>query len=152
MSSLLYVFPTMTPFSPKLKEAYEVKEDFCTEYQGKLIWVPKFFQFDGASIPWPAYNLVGTPFNPKHMTAAVVHDWLYYSHEIERKHADRLFYQMLRDAGVGKVRAVLMRETVEAMGRFYWANDDKDKAFLEKLRQKIVDDGRDPLKYGLKDE
>jgi len=103
MSSLLYVFPTMTPFSPKLKEAYEVKEDFCTEYQGKLIWVP-------------------------------------------------LFYQMLRDAGVGKVRAVLMRETVETMGRFYWANDDKDKAFLEKLRQKIVDDGRDPLKYGLKDE
>ncbi len=145
----LYVFPTIETHSNKLEEAYEVAEDFSAEFQGKEIWVPKFFQYDGASIPSAAYHIVGTPFNPRFMKAAVVHDWLYHTHELNRGQADKLFYKMLRDAGVNKVTAILMREAVENFGGWYWDNDDDDIEYKNYLIEKIAHDNRDPKKYGL---
>jgi len=145
----LHIFPTVNTHTNKLEEAYEVAKDFSAEFEGCEIWVPKFFQYDGASIPSAAYHIVGTPFNPRFMKAAVVHDWLYHTHEINRKCADTLFYRMLRECQVNKVTAILMREAVENFGGWYWDNDDDDNDYMNLLALKIQQDGREPSKYGL---
>ncbi|MDW6005423.1 DUF1353 domain-containing protein [Vibrio mangrovi] len=147
--SNLTLFPIVEPHASKLDEAYEVAEDFGVVHQEQAIWVPKFFQYDGASIPSAAYGIIGTPFNPRFMKAAVVHDWLYYTHMLSRSDADQLFYELLRESGVRKIKAVLMREAVEGFGHFYWDNDEDDTEYLSELAGMIQNDGREPSKYGL---
>ncbi|ESP91132.1 hypothetical protein N483_15680 [Pseudoalteromonas luteoviolacea NCIMB 1944] len=141
--------PVILTHSNKLENAYELVDDFPYEHNGKVRWVPKFFQYDGASIPTLAYHMVGTPFNPRYMKAALVHDWLYHTHEIERAAADELFYSMLCESGVGDAKAKIMRLAVELFGRWYWHNDDADQAYKKELEELIRQDGRNPSVYGL---
>ncbi|KZN63932.1 DUF1353 domain-containing protein [Pseudoalteromonas luteoviolacea] len=141
--------PVLATHSNKLETAYELIEDFPYQHEGKVRWVPKYFQYDGASIPSLAYYLVGTPFNPRYMKAALVHDWLYHTHEVNREAADELFYLMLCDSGVSNTKASLMKMAVEKLGRWYWQNDADDEAYKQELKDKIIDDGRQPSVYGL---
>jgi len=143
----LKVSPVIQSHQSKLDEAYELTDDFQSQHQEQTIWVPKFFQYDGASIPPAAYQIVGTPFNPRFMKAAVVHDWLYYTQQFSRDVADGIFYDLLIDAGVPKLKAIVMRESVQNFGAWYWDNDEEDDAYLVDLKQKVIDDGRDPAKY-----
>lgn len=143
----LSVSPVIHSHHSKLDEAYELTDDFHSQYQDQDIWVPKFFQYDGASIPPPAYQIIGTPFNPRLMEAAVVHDWLYYTQQFPRATADEIFYELLIKAGVPKLKAILMRESVQGFGAWYWDNDEEDDAYLTELKQKIINDDRDPAKY-----
>jgi len=83
------------------------------------------------------------------MMAAVFHDWLYHTHQLEKEAADELFYELLRASNVGKVKAIVMREAVENFGGWYWENDKDDRAYLKRLSERIRKDGRDPAKYGL---
>jgi hypothetical protein len=145
----LLLFPVSKPDTNKLEEAYEVAQDIDASYKGTTIWVPKFFQYDGASVPSLAWQLIGSPFHPRFMTAAVFHDWVYHTHQIDRDAADDLFYKLLCDNRVGKTRAVVMREAVENFGSWYWENDKGDRAYIRRLTDKITADGRDPAKYGL---
>lgn len=147
--SRLLLFPVAQSDKNKLDQAYEVAEDFKAVYEGKDIWVPQFFQYDGASIPSLGWQIIGTPFNPHFMEAAVIHDWLYHSHQLEKKDADKLFYKILLENNVDPVKAVLMREAVEKFGDWYWKNDEEDSKYIEKLKNKIIESGREPSKYGL---
>ncbi|OCQ21200.1 hypothetical protein A7985_11250 [Pseudoalteromonas luteoviolacea] len=146
---VLNLKPVLVTHSNKLETAYELIEDFPYQHDGQVRWVPKYFQYDGASIPTLAYYFVGTPFNPRYMKAALVHDWLYHTHEIDRVAADGLFYDMLRSAGVSNAKASLMRIAVEQFGRWYWKNDLDDEAYKAELKNKIINDGRQPSVYGL---
>ena len=146
----LILEPVMKPDPNKLEEAYEVVEDIQAKSGDITIKVPKFFQFDGASIPSPAWQLIGTPFQPRLMTASVFHDWIYHTHEVKKKDADDLFYTLLLRDGVGKTRAWLMYEAVGSFGDSYWTNDDSDKAYIKRLAARIKKDGRDPASYGIK--
>lgn len=145
----LLVFPVVKPNKNKLDEAYEVAKDFLVTYENNDIWVPKFFQYDGASIPSIAWQIIGTPFNPKFMKAAVVHDWLYHTHQIEKKAADELFYILLIKNGVNKVKAILMKEAVENFGGWYWENDSDDKEYIKMLKDKIIKAEGSSSKYGI---
>lgn len=145
----LYLLPVVKPDKNKLEEAYEVAEDIEATYQGVSVWVPKFFQYDGASIPAIAWQLIGSPFNPRFMVAAVFHDWLYHTHQLDRTATDNLFYDLLRFNHVGSTKATLMRDAVQNFGGWYWNNDKDDQAYLKRLADKIKNDGRDPAKYGL---
>ncbi|MGQ0742558.1 MAG: DUF1353 domain-containing protein [Alphaproteobacteria bacterium] len=146
----LILEPVMDPDPNKLEEAYEVVADLQTKVGGATVRVPKFFQFDGASIPAPAWQLIGTPFHPRLMTASVFHDWTYHTHQIKKKDADDLFYSLLLKDGVGKTRAWLMYEAVSTFGDSYWSNDDADKAYIKRLAGRIKKDGREPADYGIK--
>ncbi|KID56194.1 hypothetical protein JF50_18135 [Pseudoalteromonas luteoviolacea] len=146
---VLNLKPARISHSNKLNNAYELVEDFAYEHDCKVHWVPKFFQYDGASIPKVAYYLVGTPFNPRYMQAALVHDWLYHTHELDRAVADHLFYIMLRQSGVRHSTATIMKYAVELFGRWYWHNDAADIAYKEELEGLILKDGRNPSVYGL---
>jgi len=83
------------------------------------------------------------------MTAAVFHDWLYHTHQVGKDDADGLFHDLLRQAGVNKSRAAAMLAAVQLAGGWYWQNDEDDEAYLIRLAERILADGRDPADYGM---
>lgn len=145
----LQLIPVIKPDINKLEDAYEVAVDIETIFKATSIWVPKSFQYDGASIPSMAWQLIGSPFHPRFMLAAVFHDWLYHTHQFDRDTTDNLFYELLRLSNIGKTKAVLMREAVQNVGGWYWINDKDDQEYLKRLSAKIIADGRNPAKYGI---
>ncbi len=148
MSDLI-LKPIMKPDPNKLEEAYEVVADIQTKIGSITIKVPKFFQFDGASIPSPAWQAIGTPFMPRFMTASVFHDWIYHTHQVQKDASDQLFYDLLIADGVNKTRAWMMRVAVESFGASYWENDKGDLDYIRRLAKRIRDDNRDPAQYGI---
>lgn len=146
---LLNLAPIIKPDSNKLEEAYEVCADIETEYLGTTIRVPKFFQYDGASIPSMVWPLIGSPFNPRFMVPAVFHDWIYHTHIIDEAPANELFYELLLKNKVGETKAVIMKKAVETFAGWYWDNDSSDISYIESLKKRITDDGRNPSDYGL---
>ena len=104
MSDLI-LEPVVKPDPNKLEVAYEVVEDIEAKVGTKTITVPKFFQFDGASVPSPAWQFIGTPFYPRFMVASVFHDWVYHTHEVTKKAVDNFFYNQLMADGVNQARA-----------------------------------------------
>lgn len=83
------------------------------------------------------------------MGASVFHDWIYHTHQVAKKTADRLFHQMLMEDGVDEARAWLMKTAVQDFGDASWKNDAHDRAYIAGLTQRIVADGRRPADYGL---
>jgi hypothetical protein len=145
----LLLRPVAKPDSNKLSDAYEVASDIVTKVGFDTVRVPKFFQYDGASIPSLGWQIIGSPFHPRFMVAAVFHDWLYHTHQIKREAADELFYTLLLSFNVQQTKAVLMREAVKNFGGWYWDNDPDDLAYIARLAKKIQDDGRKPSDYGI---
>lgn len=148
MSHLL-LRPVLKPDHAKLREAYEVAADVMRSVGNVTIRIPKFFQYDGSSLPMPAWPIFGTPFSPMLMGASVFHDWLYHTHQVARKTADRLFHEMLVEDGVDGQRAWMMKTVVAEFGEPFWHNDARDKAYIARLTHRIATDGRDPVNYGL---
>lgn len=97
------------------------------------ITVPAGFEYDGASIPRPCWSIIGSPFAPEFMTAAVFHDWLYYTHTLNREDADQVLYDLLRENGVGAVKAGVIHRAVRMFGGAYWPNTNEDKEKMESL-------------------
>ena len=72
---------------------------YVDEYYG-VIDVPAGFIFDGASIPRFAWSVLGvTPYDPKVIAAAVVHDWMYNAKVKSKKDADAIFYYIMKHQG-----------------------------------------------------
>jgi hypothetical protein len=148
MKSLI-LQPVLKPDTMKLSEAYEVLDDVKRTICGVTVHVPKFFQYDGASIPAIAWQIIGTPFNPRFMIASVFHDWLYHTHQVPRAAADKLHYDILKEDGVIEWKAAAMNYAVRRFGEPYWANKTSDNRYICHLTRRIVEDGRDPSHYGL---
>ncbi len=100
-----------------LTETWVVRTDF-----GRIA-VPSGFCFDGASIPWIAEPITFSPFHPKVMQAAMVHDLLYASGAFSRRDADRLFWAMLRANGVRPITAWLMFAAVRLFAAGHYGRD-----------------------------
>jgi Protein of unknown function (DUF1353) len=147
--SILLLHPVLKPDHNKLSEAYEVAADVTRKVGTTTIVVPRFFQYDGSSLPIAAWPIFGTPFSPHLMGASVFHDWIYHTHVVAKRTADRLFYEMLTEDGVDEARAWLMKTAVEEFGQASWKNDAQDKAYIAALTQRIVADRRKPADYGL---
>ena len=82
---------------------YELMSDFVyVRGNGKVIFIPKGFVTDGASIPRLFWRLVGDPFAPDYICAAVVHDFLWrqsFSWR-QRTNANKVFGEILERQGV----------------------------------------------------
>ena len=116
-------YPELIPVP--LKDKYELVKDYIYSYNGgHEVVIPSGFQYDGASIPVIAQPLTYTPFHPKVMTAALVHDWLYSTGELERLMADSIFYQLLIDSDVPRVTAELMYAGVRAGGSSHYKKEE----------------------------
>lgn len=100
---------------------FRLMRDYPYSYNGgNVVIVPKGFIFNGASIPVIAQLITYTPFHPKIMAAALIHDYLYQSHEVSRVWADSIFYCLLIDNGVPKSKAEIMFQGVRLGGAAHY--------------------------------
>lgn len=127
--------PTLIPVPHT--EKYEVVRDFEVQVENITVVVPRFFRYDGASIPAPAWQIIHSPFNPLVMGPALVHDWLYYNHQVDRETADDIFEALLRQNGVESGKRFVMWAAVRTAGNLYWDNDSYDIEDMIRLCRKV---------------
>lgn len=130
---LLMPVPTPPPEYHFRGAGYQLRTDFYYKGGGHEVWVPSRFIFDGASIPEVGWSKISTPFNPKIMHAAVIHDWVYYNHQMSRKQADRLFVHMLKESGFDWGKRVVVHGVLRTFGGRHWNNSDKYIKLLKHL-------------------
>ena len=90
-----------------------------------VVWVPKGFRTDFASVPRPFWGLI-SPYG-KQGKAAVLHDWLYHmgrteilNPEITRKEADGIFLEAMQVLGVSRWRRQAMYWAVRLFAGRAW--------------------------------
>jgi hypothetical protein len=85
--------------------------------------IPKAFQTDLASIPKIAWPIMA-PSHSSLIRPAIVHDWFYRKTcDFTRKQADLIFYHMLRNEGIGVMRASIMFYAVRFFGWPFFNRD-----------------------------
>ena len=114
------------------KSLYRTTEDTDFIVNGHVMPIPKGFEFNGSSIPRMFWPIVGSPFDPKFMVAALNHDYCFLTHCCSFNEANALFYNDLRVAGVSVVISWTKRIAVSTAGYFVWRK--KDVEGLKKLR------------------
>lgn len=95
---------------------YELDGAFICE----LGEIPAGFRTDGASLPRLLWPLLGSPFSPEIITAAVIHDYAYRFGAWPRHLADGVLFTRLVQDGVARGRARLFWYGVTLFGWFYW--------------------------------
>jgi len=110
----------MIKISPTNRGTYTLAETYFFEYDGYCVVVPMGYEYDGASIPPAFWQVLGSPFHPKYMTAALAHDYLYTTHETTKEYADSLFKALLLQSGVNDISASLMYNAVHLFGGHWW--------------------------------
>ncbi len=78
---------------------------------------------DGATIPWPAWSIVGGPFSGNYLNAAVIHDYYCCTKSREYYSTHHTFWLGMRAAGIGSVKADIMWAAVRVMGPEKWSVD-----------------------------
>lgn len=88
---------------------------------GRRLTVPAGFHTDLASIPQIAQAVIGKW--ERHAPAAVLHDWLYCTHQTTRVEADRLFAEAMAALGVAAWKRRVMWLAVRVGGGRGWRAD-----------------------------
>ena len=99
-------------------------EWFGVETPTDLVFIPKGFIFDFASIPRSLWFALGSPATGKHRRAAFVHDWLYASQKVDRSKADTLFLEIMKNDGVSFIKRRLLYTGVRVGGWAAWNSKD----------------------------
>lgn len=88
---------------------------YVSRNHGTII-VPRGFETDGASVPRIFWTLF-SPFGPC-FPAAVVHDYLYAAGpaRLKRKDCDVIFYDAMKDVGVGWLQRSIIYRAVRIGG------------------------------------
>ena len=107
------------------KNLYELVEPLVFWVNKKREEVPAGFVFDGASVPRFFWRVVSTPFQPKVMRAACIHDYLYRKHIVKKDIADEKFKNVLLCDGVDKELAETMFTGVTIAGGSAYKNGPK---------------------------
>ena len=84
--------------------------------------VPRYYTWDGASIPSLCWRLIGRPLDPRFALASLAHDWICEHAETrpQRVFGDAIFLWLLRDAGVAPWRHYAMFLAVTMYRRVVW--------------------------------
>jgi Protein of unknown function (DUF1353) len=95
---------------------FTVAKDF-TYYSpllGRNIVVPRQLPTDGETVP--RIPFIYSAFAWRCVKSAIVHDYLYSSHEVKRRIADKVFYQAMLEEGVKKYHAIPIYLAVRLFG------------------------------------
>lgn len=79
------------------------------------IEVEEGYTWDGASIPWLAWKVIGAPTNNQFLRASLVHDKMCENKEcinFDRSFSTNVFNALLERAGVNKFKRFLMKNSV----------------------------------------
>ena len=75
---------------------------------------------------------------PQLIVAAIIHDWIYVSHQIPREKADKLFRDLSIIYSINKFKAKAMYRSLRMGGSIAWKYSKKDKEKLRELYPLIV--------------
>lgn len=103
-----------------MEKLYKLAQEASIEYNGISVTVPANYEYDGASIPEPFWQIMGSPFYPGFMEASLFHDYLYTTHEQKKEFADDLFHFLLKKNGIGDIEALAMYDAVRIFGQSHW--------------------------------
>jgi len=124
------------------RDLWCVDGDFEVESRGHKIVVPGFFLIDGASIPSMLWAICYHPFDTRVIAAAIVHDWLYWNHQVSKKEADLIFLDIMLQNGADETKARLMYHAVSLFGEQYWPLSEEEKPLLQLLYIMVKDSPR----------
>lgn len=114
---------------------------------GGALTMPAGFWFNGASIPAPFWQLTFSPFDPRIIEAAAIHDWLYTAKIVPREVADSELKHRIQRAGWLRREAIY--KAVELFGGMSWTDTMQDCDYLRHLKSVIQSSGRQLAQYGL---
>lgn len=121
--------PSLFPVLYQNVELYQNGEDWQAEYDGHVITVPKGLVVDGASVPRWAWIFM--PRDGLHRAGALGHDWIYIlrghmpgGYTLTRVQADWFFYNYMRKAGIGPLRAGIAYRAVRLGGWHAWNSQE----------------------------
>lgn len=93
---------------------------------GLTVVVPAGFITDFASIPVALHWFI-RPSHESIMRAAIVHDWLYSTHQTSRGIADAMFEHVMRLDGMPRRKAKLCRRAVNTFGKSGYLRTSPDR-------------------------
>lgn len=102
--------------------------DFSVEQEGDVIAnirVPRGFVTDLASTPrrfWAVYP----PFG-KYLSAAILHDYLYWTQICDRDISDNIFYQTMKSSGVDAATQAIFFMVLKSQGELAWQENNTEK-------------------------
>lgn len=99
----------------------EFDYDVGAEGSGDTVHVPAGFVTDFASVPQFLWSIL--PYWGKYGKAAVVHDYLYSTHQKTKQETDRVFLEAMLVEGTPKSKAEIMYWAVRLFGFWAWRND-----------------------------
>jgi hypothetical protein len=110
---------------PLIDNGYRtLQQDLIYETPFRSFIIPKGFKTDYASVPKVFWNIL--PPTGVYTYAAVLHDYLYHTGIVSKEDADKLFYDVMLELGVSKVKAYGMYKAVDMFGFKAW-NDHKKR-------------------------
>ena len=106
----------------EMGNVYSLLEDVTVVRQGHTLVIPAGFKSYGASVPRFFWRSVFPPGDSRALLAAFAHDYVYRTHPEgwTRKMADDMFYDILRENGVGWFNAQSAYWGVRLFGGSSW--------------------------------
>ena len=101
---------------------YELAEDHIDDDFPGIV-VPKGFLTNGASVPKYIRGIISPTGNL--FRAAVVHDYLYATHQLSRRKSDRVFKKIVYDDTQNRLLAYTSYLGIRAVGSSFWNADTK---------------------------
>lgn len=83
--------------------------------------IPKGYCWNGSDIPRAFWRLIGSKSEPQYLIASCLHDYTCEHHNIinnDRRLSSMIFRACLLEAGVSKLKAKIMAESVDLFQRF----------------------------------
>jgi hypothetical protein len=96
-----------------------------------LLSVQRGFISDFASIPRIFWSIVGHPLMGKTIRASLAHDALYGTKQFSRSMCDEIFYNILVEDHVSKIKANTLWICVRSFGWRYYGRNKKMKDLVE---------------------
>jgi len=120
-----------------VRNLYELHEAYELQWGEMLITIPQTYNYDGASIPSIVWPIINSPFSPRVMVAALVHDWLYMTHDVDRKTADLIFDYLLDRSGVSNWKRRVMYAALRLFGGRAWKITARDEIKMQQLNVRL---------------
>jgi hypothetical protein len=119
----IQIYPDMTKDEKKeiLKKPFILEKGLWLKvtYKEELpysFFIPSGYRWDGATIPFGLYNLIGSPSDTRFKIASMVHDFLCENHYViqnNRYLSTKIFDGLLAEVGVVKWKRFLMFHAID---------------------------------------
>lgn len=141
-------FNKFYPGQPGLYVTHDV--EFMVQNCGRFT-IPGGFWYNGASIPKAFWQLTFSPFDPRILGPAAIHDWLYTCKSVPKDAADRTLFEYLRKncesekkspniliKNIPTIRPVVVESGVKFFGASAWKDSDVDLAYYASLKNLLA--------------